>query len=877
MKKAFIRRFSFVLLMIVMVLSVVACKTVDPIDPDDPKDPVTYTVTFEPNGGSAVTALTVEENKKVEKPTDPTKEGFTFEYWYLTDDKVAFDFQTLITANTTLNAKWEAVVPVGKTDEELIAEDIALLEADFYVNELQLNLPVRGEISRSRVAWKSNSSNVSNTGVILPRAKGSAAMTAEIKGTFTLNKAKVEHLFSVTVPEYKAVEIKNTRVVPFENLTTEYTVEKSNINLYFEADGSVPYVSVIDFLGMLDGFIDSEVDFTFTRNTDTLEIFYQYYDEDEDETYDLLVTLNAATNQITTNDPAFYWAYVYSTETNYGRHIEYDNDNPDAYFDEGSDVIYDLESYNLEMTIYDDKILLPYYIVNQLFAGSSYYNVYYNSEGLFGIYSLPDSSSSEYRTMKTSALNNTNMPADLLVHNFNILAFNMDNFYGLKDIMEVDSYYPLLMGNLNGLLSNKPQEFEEALFTMIMKEIDELHTSYGYPSYFNKSNYEGPELTSVGQFGTRGQDWYQGGGEGFFDVQDEINAKWGKVDDRPYYWFLDTQKTSVMITLDGFDTADIEESATYDAAIAGDVFGLTDIQNVLPTIASGNKFFYYNSGDDQDDMIEILVKGVSETYVATYKQALTTFGYTYEYDSANKEISKNNGYYTIKVADINYMVQVAYDTDYDLFYVSLVNKIPTSFSGPWPLIVDVVGLVNSDSAVYLEMMMDQILSQTTVLKNVTIDLTYNTGGNVGALYRVVGFVTDQPFRVSSIDGDTGGASSSFVKINGTPTYPNLKWSLLTSKVTFSAANSLATIFKENKLGKIMGVKSGGGASSITPILLPTGTAFTMSSNNISAYRTGAGTENDPFVFHSNEFGITPDYKLEMSELYKESKLLSILN
>ena len=76
------------------------------------------------------------------------------------------------------------------------------------------------------------------------------------------------------------------------------------------------------------------------------------------------------------------------------------------------------------------------------------------------------------------------------------------------------------------------------------------------------------------------------------------------------------------------------------------------------------------------------------------------------------------------------------------------------------------------------------------------------------------------------------------------------------------ANELATIFRSNDLGPIIGITSGGGACSITPILLPNGTAFTMSSNNIQAYRTGTGTVEDPYVFHDTEFGVIPDFELE---------------
>ncbi|OED59119.1 S41 family peptidase [Acholeplasma laidlawii] len=185
-------------------------------------------------------------------------------------------------------------------------------------------------------------------------------------------------------------------------------------------------------------------------------------------------------------------------------------------------------------------------------------------------------------------------------------------------------------------------------------------------------------------------------------------------------------------------------------------------------------------------------------------------------------------------------------------------------------------LIKSDSAVFMEFYMDIILSQTTNLKNMILDITWNTGGNVGALYRVIGFITQNSFAVSSISADTKSNSTSYVKIEGVPTYDHLNWGLLTTPTSFSAANSLTTIFKENNLGPIIGLTSGGGTSSITPILLPNGTAFTTSSNNMSAYRTGTGTEADPYVYHPNEFGIEPTHPIPIGNIYNETVLLDIL-
>lgn len=75
-------------------------------------EPTKYTVTFK--NGDTETLVKVVENQKVPKPTDPTKEGYNFLGWY--DGNTIFDFNTAITGNKTLTAKWEAkpVLPVVK-------------------------------------------------------------------------------------------------------------------------------------------------------------------------------------------------------------------------------------------------------------------------------------------------------------------------------------------------------------------------------------------------------------------------------------------------------------------------------------------------------------------------------------------------------------------------------------------------------------------------------------------------------------------------------------------------------------------------------------------------------------------------------------------
>src|SRR5690606_2114307 len=157
--------------------------------------------------------------------------------------------------------------------------------------------------------------------------------------------------------------IETERTVPFKNLTTEYNIEDGELTLYFEENGSVPYVSILDFFDLLEGFIDPKYQFTETLNGKVLEIQYDYYDAEEDELYHLILQIDSENDTITTNDPAFYWAYIHSTATNYGRNIEY-VDHPNQYYEYGHDLEYDLRAYNMDIVFHDEKVLLPYYIVN---------------------------------------------------------------------------------------------------------------------------------------------------------------------------------------------------------------------------------------------------------------------------------------------------------------------------------------------------------------------------------------------------------------------------------------------------------------------------------------------------------------------------------
>ena len=63
-----------------------------------------YTVTFQSEGGSEV-ASQIRANTPAAQPDNPTKEGHTFIGWYSGESK--WDFETPVTADLTLTAKWQ--------------------------------------------------------------------------------------------------------------------------------------------------------------------------------------------------------------------------------------------------------------------------------------------------------------------------------------------------------------------------------------------------------------------------------------------------------------------------------------------------------------------------------------------------------------------------------------------------------------------------------------------------------------------------------------------------------------------------------------------------------------------------------------------------
>lgn len=80
---------------------------------------VTYCdVTFALNGGDGEDfVMSVRENSTVSEPAEPTRSGYTFLGWFADGSETKFDFNTPITEDITLTAKWQLDEPVAETHD----------------------------------------------------------------------------------------------------------------------------------------------------------------------------------------------------------------------------------------------------------------------------------------------------------------------------------------------------------------------------------------------------------------------------------------------------------------------------------------------------------------------------------------------------------------------------------------------------------------------------------------------------------------------------------------------------------------------------------------------------------------------------------------
>jgi len=215
-------------------------------------DRKTYTVTFNANGGSTVTSQSVRYGATATKPADPTKTAtastkYTFAGWY-TDSGLesAFNFETAITKNITLYAKWTEAARIAvfrASTAEVVAGDITVSsdgsdtlkfvpaenwDAELYTGYTALGVCVDTSyminLVNENMSWNTATSTYPNDNWRMPTNAELKAIY-NVKGTLNTSLATISGAEQLIDSYYLSSETLNDEfacVVEFDNGSVKY-------------------------------------------------------------------------------------------------------------------------------------------------------------------------------------------------------------------------------------------------------------------------------------------------------------------------------------------------------------------------------------------------------------------------------------------------------------------------------------------------------------------------------------------------------------------------------------------------------------------------------------------------------------------------------
>ena len=221
-----------------------------------------FEVSFETNGGDAIAKQTVNENETVTEPTAPLKKGYVFVGWF-TDEELTkeYDFNTKVTENLALYAKWEKApfeMPTQVKGQYSLNAKVNLIKSGTG-EELNAALKIVTEFAAKHIDTES-----------LENAEGMVKLTVGVSlDTFSLDKEYTvtmyvkDGMFYATVPNSLIQAIKQA-IMGALSEGEEEPVEETYTNFYFKIEDVVLAVkaAIMAKLPAASENPDEEIDFT---------------------------------------------------------------------------------------------------------------------------------------------------------------------------------------------------------------------------------------------------------------------------------------------------------------------------------------------------------------------------------------------------------------------------------------------------------------------------------------------------------------------------------------------------------------------------------------------------------------------------------------
>lgn len=222
-----------------------------------------YKVTFDSNGGSNVAVLTIKEDGTATKPADPTKSGYVFAGWYYNDE--LYDFNTKITGDIKLEARWNEVGDTDVTGVTLDRRNLSLLPGS--TATLVATVAPTSATNKS-LTWKSSDTSIATVdanGIVTAVKEGTATITVTtVDGSYTATCTVTISKDNVAVTGVSLNKTSLTLAVN-ESSTVTATVTPSgatNKNVTWSSDNTK--VATVSSKGVITGKADGTAVITVT-------------------------------------------------------------------------------------------------------------------------------------------------------------------------------------------------------------------------------------------------------------------------------------------------------------------------------------------------------------------------------------------------------------------------------------------------------------------------------------------------------------------------------------------------------------------------------------------------------------------------------------
>ena len=524
---------------------------------------------------------------------------------------------------------------------------------------------------------------------------------------------------------------------PLYNYNEEYSINAKSLKTYYVNDGSLPYVDVSTFISTLEGLYQTKYISYSTPSERKLVASWRT------QTTRYTLTVDDEKNTITASSMTFFDLVYGTSGTNYSFALK----TVDSKTTQESPKTFDLGAYGIEIYRKKDLVLIPFCVANTIFCSNNYYNFYFNGNAYYGTYFgfALDSSDALKESFTKRSWYGGNIPSDIASMNARHFLFIMDNYYGLKDYYEIDSFASYLGDEVvNQLSSTSEESARSGFYASLFEKLDELHTSFDYYSFFCNS-------------------------------------------------------TSLKPTYGPVRTSYREESSNLESA-------------------------YASSYPDDEP-----VRYYDDTAIIVAQSPIQT--------GASSDLYDDNG-----------------------------NLKEDAYT--------------KDSFYYMKEMLSRIEKHGGI-KNVLLDMSRNGGGNMGAAFRMLGLMNDKDIVYGSTNRLSDSGYAITVRIDADEdddyddddAYSSYNWGILTSAVTFSAANYLACNASYSGAAKIYGERSGGGACPIVGFVNADGSSFHMSGPSMLQC---AEVKKDTINFKEVQSGAALDRELSTDYFYGHDDMLDAL-